>query len=257
MAQCPSCQAEIHDDFGLVECPQCQMAVFIDMDGNAQVQTPENIDDASEDIESPAVSKNTKTYLENELIDEVNENSYENEKSFETPENLDDSENQHAPWLNSDDVFQDDGKDVSESAEPVGQNEPPFEHDMDEDPEFKADAAPTQTPDEIDPSPHPTDGQNALSEISDYGNSEESLAREGNILVTVQIQDIDSPELRASVLENLSDEKFQWNVNELDQSISKGELILERISQLKAAIIIQRIKHLPLKIKWEQYRINE
>ncbi|MCO5112937.1 MAG: hypothetical protein M9899_02055 [Bdellovibrionaceae bacterium] len=49
MAHCPSCQTEIGDDFGLVNCPGCGVVCFVDLDGNAILQNEDlqNFDTSS------------------------------------------------------------------------------------------------------------------------------------------------------------------------------------------------------------------
>ena len=39
MIHCPYCQVEVEQDFGLVQCPQCNKNFFIHVDGGVELYT--------------------------------------------------------------------------------------------------------------------------------------------------------------------------------------------------------------------------
>lgn len=41
MAQCPSCQGELPDDFGLIDCSHCAAGLFIEFDGSVRLRESE------------------------------------------------------------------------------------------------------------------------------------------------------------------------------------------------------------------------
>jgi hypothetical protein len=51
MAQCPFCQTDIGDDFGLIECSSCHKVSFVEIDG--QVKIDEQTDEQTVAFEQP------------------------------------------------------------------------------------------------------------------------------------------------------------------------------------------------------------
>jgi hypothetical protein len=94
-------------------------------------------------------------------------------------------------------------------------------------------------------------------DISAYANSEVSAARNGPIVVTLTISGIDSKDIRDEVRQALQDSRFGWDSAELMASVKSGVLKLQRLSPVKATILINRIKNLAVRIHWEQYAITE
>lgn len=93
--------------------------------------------------------------------------------------------------------------------------------------------------------------------LSAYANSEISSAKDGPLLFRIFISGIDSKELREFLYESIDDSRFAWDPNELMAQINKGHLIIDKISPVKATILINRIKRLPIQIRWEQYSITQ
>jgi hypothetical protein len=90
-----------------------------------------------------------------------------------------------------------------------------------------------------------------------YSNSEISSGQSGPILFRILISGIDTKEIRESLREALQDSRFAWDERLILSSISKGELAIENVSPVKASIVVNRIKHLPIKIRWEQNAIAQ
>ena len=93
--------------------------------------------------------------------------------------------------------------------------------------------------------------------LSAYANSEMSGAMDGAFVVTVIISGIDAKDLRDDIRQVLQDPRFGWNVSALMAGIRNGELRLERITPVKATIVVNRIKHLSVSIRWEQNAITD
>jgi hypothetical protein len=92
---------------------------------------------------------------------------------------------------------------------------------------------------------------------TEYANSEISQAKDGPLIFKILISGIDSKEMRESLRSALDDQRFGWNPNDLMSRISKGLLTIDNVAPVKAVILINRIKRLPLKIGWEQYAITQ
>ncbi|HEX4925222.1 MAG TPA: hypothetical protein VFV50_14105 [Bdellovibrionales bacterium] len=106
---------------------------------------------------------------------------------------------------------------------------------------------------EFPQSPNPAG--NSIDEIAQYGNSELSQANDGLLMFDVIVEGIDTNELRAAVREILDDKRFLWNADSLVSTIRNGHLRVPKINSIKASLLVKRLKHLDVRIRWEQYAI--
>lgn len=88
-----------------------------------------------------------------------------------------------------------------------------------------------------------------LSDIADFGNADLGQAA---FNYTITISGIDSGALRNQIQEAISDAKFGWNVIQIMAQIKGGVLTIRSVNAVKASILIQRVKYLPVKISWRQ-----
>ncbi len=88
-----------------------------------------------------------------------------------------------------------------------------------------------------------------LSDIADFGNADLGQVA---FSYTMIISGIDSGGIRLEVQEALLDSKFGWNVTQLMAQIKDGVLTIQSMSAVKASILMQRVKYLPVKISWRQ-----
>lgn len=93
--------------------------------------------------------------------------------------------------------------------------------------------------------------------LSAYANSEMSSAQNGPLVVTLIISGIDAKDLRDEVRQALQDSRFGWDAAALMSNIKGGVLRIEQVSPVKATIVINRIKNLSVRIRWEQNAITE
>lgn len=105
--------------------------------------------------------------------------------------------------------------------------------------------------------PPPAPPMEDLREIASYGNSEVSQAREGAYRFSIIIRGIDTAEIRQSVRHELADSRFLWDIDALLDTVTNGELVIDDVSAVKAALAIQRLKLLPVEIRWEQHAIHQ
>ncbi len=113
-----------------------------------------------------------------------------------------------------------------------------------------------EAPSHNEPGPQAPKGSDSIN-ISDYANSEFSQGKNGAFVYNVSISDIDSKEIREFLREAINDTRFNWDSQTIISQIKKGELLLKNLSPVKASILINRIKRLPVKIRWEQYAITQ
>jgi len=88
-----------------------------------------------------------------------------------------------------------------------------------------------------------------LSDIVDFGNAEASLSA---LNYTLVLKGIDSAALRKLVEEVLSDAKFGWNAAQLMSQMKDGVLTIRSLNPVKASILVQRVKYLPVHVSWRQ-----
>lgn len=95
-----------------------------------------------------------------------------------------------------------------------------------------------------------------LEEVARYGNSEISKANDGSLSFDVTIKGIDSIELRSSVHQALEDARFVWDVDAIMKSVRGGSLKIVDLNPVKASVLINRLKALPVSVSWEQHEIT-
>ena len=95
-----------------------------------------------------------------------------------------------------------------------------------------------------------------LADIADYGNSPVSQAREGMLRVHICLTNIDTSDVRKAVREVLEDPRFLFDVDSILHAIRDGEVKISDVTPVKAAVLIQRLRALPVGITWEQYAIH-
>ncbi len=208
MAQCPKCSAAVSVDFGITTCTSCDAILFVDMNGNVQL----------EDQQGPVAM------------------------GFPPPSQERESSPQEivAPIVSFPQT-------ASTPADPNFSTELAVENATAPD-----NVIPVDPPPHIltDPQSKPASGD--LSEIAKFGNSEVSLGKDGPYIYDILIWNIDSREVRERLREALTDRRFAWDVDKLMNSIQQGALRISQINAVKSAVVVNRLKNLPVGISWEQ-----
>lgn len=128
--------------------------------------------------------------------------------------------------------------------------EPPIEPDLSSEP---MDFEPLPYDAEEIPMPEPMTPlkpeASPLEDIAEFGNADLDKAA---FNYTITISGIDSGILRGRVQEALTDSKFGWNSSQMMDQIKGGVLTIKSVNAVKASILIQRVKYLPVKISWRQ-----
>ncbi len=218
---CPHCQHPIDEDFGLINCSFCGASLFIEMNGEI-VSHEKN--ESEQEMKPEGVS----------IVESDEENNWRefDGEEMSPPPPLED-------FLDENNSTDHNRIEIEESQSTTNPMEPlPLEHQ------------------EIHEQQAPEELSSVINEISAYGNSEESSLRDGSLRVRINMTGIDTPELREELRDALMDKKFLWDVEEIMRSIISGDLTLDGLSLLKAAILLERIKGLPLAVSWEQYNMN-
>ncbi len=256
------------------QCPGCGAFCFIDMEGNAAVQTAEVAEpsshfDRSEHAEPGGAAAPTDYSDPIESIIDVPS------ESEAAPSSADDfgggfgSLESLGSSTDSDAVSED-----FKPFDPFEQNQPGEAVPATPDDFQPIDMTPTLAVSESTATSAPTNsgfhaGPKPITEPQDFGpasdplnlnefaNSEVSAAKDGPLLFKILISGIDTREIRDSIREVLEDPRFAWDSNEIFSKVSKGHLTINGLSPVKASILITRIKRLPVEIRWEQYAISQ
>jgi len=127
---------------------------------------------------------------------------------------------------------------------------PPVEEESAfEEPEFGGDPmedAPLEVAD-------PVAGNLAQVDISDLATTMDEQGASEALTYDLMISGIDTADLRKEVLESLTDKRLAWDPEALVNEIKEGHLKLTGISAIKAHVVAQRLKVLPLHLEWKQY----
>lgn len=287
--QCPKCGTTLKDDYGMVTCESCGTILLVDMDGAVHVesdqeaQSPTDIGVPQEEAPAPAdpVIPEWPVEPSADFATEPAPGPTFEGSDWETPQSPTEGEapesgfdlgslanldpmTEPTPDAMTEPQTSDFGQDFASvpEAEPVSiPNESVPEQNPEE---FNMDALlgyqePEQNPDgggdfieggDLAPAGDPLG-------LNEYANSEISQAKDGMLVFKLLISGIDSKEIRESIREAMEDARFGWDVNSIIGQINKGDLTIENLSPVKATILINRIKRLPIQIRWEQYAITQ
>lgn len=253
--QCPKCSSLLNDDYGMVTCAKCGSVVFIDMDGVGHFSGGDerkndlNSEDSSADslpLAIPAVNYQSSLGEDQEKTlnfqGETKSNvAFDSHTEYEQSALL---QNQNPPEGIEQDQRQDRPPVPEEEFQPLDFNAGFEDQEM-------LNKSLNDTPNENFAQPGDPLGTSA------YANSEISQAKDGPLLFKILIMGIDSKEIRDSLRSALDDQRFAWNPNDLMSRISKGTLLIEKVAPVKAVILINRIKRLPVKVRWGQNAITQ
>ncbi len=246
MPSCPFCQTELADDFGLIDCPGCEASLFIEMDGSVKANSDQEPGQSVEpNFESPM----------DQPLDESSsqEEFYQEEPLAESP--MEDNAFEQGNFGLSE--FEENPAEESPVAEtpqePQFESEPLEDFSSFEEPAISEDQAgsfPQDAPLEV---PEPVADNFAATDLSELATAIDQHGSVDGLSYDVRIAGIDTADLRREVFESLTEKRLGWDIEDLKNKIDKGCLELKAISAVKAHIIIQRLKSMPLQIRWDQH----
>jgi hypothetical protein len=253
--QCPVCQAELNDDFGIVDCPSCKIPLSIQFDGSVESVSsaaPEEVDrthvaliaddeathlsfdpgvvvDATEDVPENSVESFEAEAISAETIDDEPAPDF-SQGSFGAAEELGDAPEEDLP---SEEV-------------PLS----PAYEDLESFEESKNEPAPTFVSAPANASPD-------LSDLSSFANSAESGAHGGALRYNVLVSGIDTADIRSDFRDLITDKKFVWDADSILKAIRGGSVRVDNLTAVKALLFIQRLRELPVEVQWEQHAIHQ
>lgn len=241
MAQCPVCQSEIvitSQHFGtLFTCPKCNAVFFVDWGGQPEaVASSETF--GNEEIPDELQTSHTPVFSELPSEEETSGELLSDEGPAVNQFGGDPMNFEVAPY--EQEPVPHEEIPVEEST-PVYESAPAEEANYDFSQPLGATTPQPMTP--LEPESNP------LSDIADFGNAD---LNQSALNYTITISGIDSGALRTQIQEAITDSKFGWNVIQIMAQIKGGVLTIRSVNAVKASILIQRVKYLPVKISWRQ-----
>ena len=215
---CPSCQTELTDDFGLVDCKSCGAVCSIDLEDNVTVQGDEPLDEAAE--EHIALVADSGYNLEQEE---------EQEQSFEV-------EHEEVESAETDDLTETQAEDVQEYEEPsVAENA------------VAAAAVPPVSS---------LSGEDFLKDLEVF--SEDSAPAGGHIYYDFHVAGLESHSVREIFIETLADSRLEISEESIRETLGDSdEFTLLQISFLRLTVIHKRLLTLGVDMSWSLSEVQE
>lgn len=232
MPQCPVCQAELTEDFGMVDCSSCGTPLSIQIDGSVESTSHPS----AADVDGPLIA------APDDIQGEIDFSSDEAELTAIATEapSVDDYVD-GAAVLGSDE----------EMASPPPLPESPSTASYEDLEDFVSnEAAPTLAAAAPNASPD-------LSDLSQFANSVESGAQGGMLRYNLLISGIDTADVRAHFRDAINDRKFVWDSDAILKSIRSGTVRIDNVTAVKALLLIQRLRELPVDVQWEQHAVHQ
>ena len=253
MYKCPLCHASIRDDFGLTECAECGAQLIVHMDGRVEYQgTNAHMTGKFESeapmeelreigFEAPAedfVPPGQEGLPEDDLIDPP-----------PGPEKIFLGGNLELP----EEPVEDFDPTIVTASEPEPEPEPESEEPQDYFSTFSEE--PVDPPAAYNASPTPSSPD--LADVASFGNSDLSGGREGPLRYNLFIDGIDTVDVREAFREAITDRKLMWDIDNILRSVRNGRVNIPNVAPTKAYILINRLRGMPVHVRWEQYAITQ
>lgn len=220
MASCPRCQTSLPDDFGLLECSNCGASVFVDMDGNVITGSTSNDSNeaSAQEMQESLVQDDDKTIMTSNMA---------------AIENVD---------INEDATM------VAQTMEPLDNFG--IEQEVQEQAAYVAQETPVENW-------QVNSTEEAFADVVNFGNQDTVYQHDGPLSYIVTLSGIDSTDLENQIKEVLTDKRLILDVDQLWPTLKNGELKLIGLSPVKTYVLISKIYHLPIEVKWEQHVLSE
>lgn len=227
--QCPNCKTAIDAFFGIVNCPNCQQLLVIDIDGNIQVGDENAAPIAAE---APPVTEGS---VGSDLpVDEWEAPAIENTQPSVADTKARQTSTRHL-------------SDTEMGVQPPSPARTPVSPPAD--PAKTAIVSSTRTT--------PLSPRESLRDVVDFANSPHSAAQEGIYFFDVWISGVDSSDLRALLRECLQDKRMGWDSEQVVRNVQNGQLRIPNLSGVKASVLLSHLRDTPFLVRWEQHSLTE
>lgn len=238
--KCPLCQSDLQEDFGLIHCSSCQATLMVDIDGQVHVK---------DDVASSHTD---------EKADGVEEHVVLGEKEGEIQEEVEEALEESEVFLKEEPALTEDV--VMEAEEQEEQEEQGEQEAEDWEEEEQQEEMRGATEEEVvgkevvEAKEQEQDERKEEGDLVVRGKEEKdsSFETQGPFSMNLFFSGIDTVQKKKDFEEILFDEAFLWDVEKIMSSIQKGQLQMEGLSVVKASILVNRIKHLGIQVRWEQ-----
>lgn len=281
MPQCPSCNAQLDQDFGMVTCKKCQAVLLIDFSGQVkigseQIETEDVFETQSSQNKDSFDNKETsqvwdrledpldvegegafasefsgsESFVENSMVEQESwedPSPWESSSSDETSESVAfESEN----VTDEDLITSEDGVSISgfesgsdESIE-EGESAPQIQNDE-----------PMEWAESVASSGLPTAPDSEPLDVTSFANSEESNLKEGEYLYDLSVSGVDSKDLKEILRLTLADPKLKLSPLNLMKQIKSGRLLIPSLNPVKAKRIIEQLQYHDFMVTWRQRHV--
>lgn len=255
MPQCPLCHGSVKDDFGLQECLSCGAQLLVHMDGHVEYKGADQLEPVDDENDLKTVARAAGD-AESEAYNEA-EQVFDFEEAPPAAPGSEEESPDLVPPSQSQAGYRLPEEEVNVSSEPEEEAPPAKESTT-----FDFDTPPGSPESEATPPP-PVYVSAAslnspdLSDIAAFGNSEMSGGRDGTLRYNLIIEGIDTADVREAFREAITDRKFVWDIDQILRSVRNGKVQIQNVAPTKGYMLVTRLRGLPLKIRWEQYAIQQ
>lgn len=249
MASCPICQKQVEiksqHHGALYNCPHCYGSYFIDWDGNPEPPPPQEALPADFGMTPPVAETPAEGVVEDQFAEPA--------AAYETlTPNAEEAgaDAFAAVEASSADQFESFAP-PAESASEVDSFAAPIESPVQETSDWGQPVASeaVTSPEESALLDFGSEQSSGLQDIADFGNSS---ASSGPLSYTLVVDGIELAETYGEIRDAITDSRFAWDADKIMKSIKSGRLELRGLNATKAALLVNRLKYLPVEISWSQ-----
>lgn len=244
------CNQKIEANFGMVQCPQCQSVLFIDFSGNIVIGGADVASEEQEQLNS-SVAQPPPFYFESPSGHNPSLTEEEGDAGFSLE--LPAAEEVFSPTQKEDTDVGIIELTKNEYSEVKGN------HELSDAPFWDQPASEAQDNEyeSLPPQQHYEINQNPGAVSHQESSATPSAFSAGSMNYKIQIKGIDSSSLRQSILNTFKDKRLGLVSDEIKGKIDQGELIIMGLNPVKASMIMNTLKDLPIEINWELYGKEE
>ena len=227
---------------GIFTCPHCRGVYYINWSGEPEVTEHEAL--TAEDMapEAPAGLDFGAPAVESTPVAEEETPAYEPPPAYKPPAEVEAAPAYEA--VASEEAMPEPAPAYEAPAEEM-ETAPPIDEPM----APVAEEAPAVALPDFGNEPAAPSAPNTFSDVESYANAE---PLGGPISYSIRIEGLELAETFEALKDALADSRFGWNSEEIMGAISDGVLELHGVNPTKAAILVGRIKYLPLNVTWTQ-----
>jgi hypothetical protein len=245
---CPSCGVEIEADFGMTTCPSCSVVFMVNYDGVAEAPS------ANEPAEIPAEDDLAPLEYATPALEEAGSPLEEHNVSYEYPtetptDDFMDSSSEDAEeeaQLDYQDSLMESSSEENIYMQPAAVGAAEGEEENYSEDFLDSLDGPLVSEEVVEDLPEDPLG------ISRFDQTGASQLMEGPLYYDLIISGLDTADIKREILRALDDQRFLWSLDELKGKFHGGKLTLKNLNPVKAVLLMIKIQHIDVDIRWEQ-----